>query len=257
MTVALFIGSDCPRKCRPKSLRDPRLQSPSPWSTSRFTARARRQSGRGRGRPGRNRVPAARYATRQIAAYPVVYALHGYSIGAEQWTQEIHVPQTIEGAFAQGAQEMIVVLPDSKTVAQRIDVLELRHHWRFRELHRARRGRLHRRALPHHRQAHEPRPGRPLHGRLRGHAHRHEALRCLRQPVHHEPLLPVGARAGPGGRRPRESGSGHEDARPIQPVCRSSRAPNLPVRPPGRPIRAIRPCTSICPRRTEFPGRRC
>ncbi|MGA9885124.1 MAG: alpha/beta fold hydrolase [Candidatus Acidiferrales bacterium] len=48
--------------------------------------------------------------------YPVVYALHGYSIGAEQWTHEIRVPQTIEGAFAQGAKEMIVVLPDSKTV---------------------------------------------------------------------------------------------------------------------------------------------
>ena len=48
--------------------------------------------------------------------YPVVYALHGYSIGAEQWSQEIHVPQTIEGAFAEGAKEMIVVLPDSKTV---------------------------------------------------------------------------------------------------------------------------------------------
>ena len=37
--------------------------------------------------------------------YPVVYALHGYSIGAEQWSHEIHVPQTIEGAFAQGAKE--------------------------------------------------------------------------------------------------------------------------------------------------------
>jgi len=48
--------------------------------------------------------------------YPVVYALHGYSIGAEQWTSEIRVPQTIEGAFALGANEMIVVLPDSKTV---------------------------------------------------------------------------------------------------------------------------------------------
>ncbi len=48
--------------------------------------------------------------------YPVVYALHGYSIGAEQWTHEIHVPQTIEGAFGQGAKEMIVVLPDSKTL---------------------------------------------------------------------------------------------------------------------------------------------
>src|SRR6201985_3033075 len=48
--------------------------------------------------------------------YPVVYALHGYSIGAEQWSQEIHVPQTIEGALAKGARDMIVVLPDSKTV---------------------------------------------------------------------------------------------------------------------------------------------
>ena len=48
--------------------------------------------------------------------YPVVYALHGYSIGAEQWSHEIHVPQTIEGGFAQGAHEFIVVLPDSKTI---------------------------------------------------------------------------------------------------------------------------------------------
>jgi enterochelin esterase-like enzyme len=55
------------------------------------------------------------YAAEQARRYPVVYALHGYSIGAEQWAKEIHVPQTIEGAFAQGAREMIVVLPDSKT----------------------------------------------------------------------------------------------------------------------------------------------
>jgi enterochelin esterase-like enzyme len=56
------------------------------------------------------------YARQESRRYPVVYALHGYSIGAEQWAKEIHVPQTIEGAFAQGAPEMIVVLPDSKTV---------------------------------------------------------------------------------------------------------------------------------------------
>ncbi|MET0308189.1 MAG: alpha/beta fold hydrolase [Sphingomonas sp.] len=48
--------------------------------------------------------------------YPVVYALHGYSIGAEQWSKEIHVPQTVEGAFAKGAKEMILVFPDSKTI---------------------------------------------------------------------------------------------------------------------------------------------
>jgi S-formylglutathione hydrolase FrmB len=58
----------------------------------------------------------ASYIKEKSRRYPVVYALHGYSIGAEQWTHEIHVPQTIEGAFAQGAKEMIVVLPDSKTL---------------------------------------------------------------------------------------------------------------------------------------------
>lgn len=56
------------------------------------------------------------YVKEKKRRYPVVYALHGYSIGAEQWSHEIHVPQTIEGAFAQGAKEMIVVLPDSKTL---------------------------------------------------------------------------------------------------------------------------------------------
>ena len=40
------------------------------------------------------------YAKEKHRRYPVVYALHGFSIGA----------------FAQGAKEMIVVLPDSKTV---------------------------------------------------------------------------------------------------------------------------------------------
>ena len=56
------------------------------------------------------------YTKEKRRRYPVVYALHGYSIGAEQWTKEIHVPQTIEGAFELGAKEMIVVVPDSKTL---------------------------------------------------------------------------------------------------------------------------------------------
>jgi enterochelin esterase-like enzyme len=47
--------------------------------------------------------------------YPVVYALHGYFIGAREWMGEIHMPQTAEGAFAKGVPEMILVLPDSKT----------------------------------------------------------------------------------------------------------------------------------------------
>jgi S-formylglutathione hydrolase FrmB len=56
------------------------------------------------------------YAINRTRRYPVVYALHGFFIGAEQWTHEIHVPQTIEGAFALGAHEMIVVLADSKSI---------------------------------------------------------------------------------------------------------------------------------------------
>lgn len=56
------------------------------------------------------------YAKAPQRRYPVVYALHGYSIGAQQWTGEIHVPQVIEGALAKGAHEMIFVFPDSKTV---------------------------------------------------------------------------------------------------------------------------------------------
>ena len=56
------------------------------------------------------------YAENRNRRYPVVYGLHGYTIGAEQWSKEIHVPQTLEGAFAKGARELIVVLPDSKTL---------------------------------------------------------------------------------------------------------------------------------------------
>lgn len=57
-----------------------------------------------------------RYARNPKRRYPVVYALHGYSIGAQQWMGEIHVPQVIEGGMARGAREMIFVFPDSKTV---------------------------------------------------------------------------------------------------------------------------------------------
>jgi enterochelin esterase-like enzyme len=56
------------------------------------------------------------YAANPRKRYPVVYALHGYFIGADQWSKEIHMPLTAEGAFAKGAREMIVVLPDSKTI---------------------------------------------------------------------------------------------------------------------------------------------
>lgn len=56
------------------------------------------------------------YAEQKSRHYPVVYALHGYPVGAEQWTHDMHMPQIIEGAFANGSREFIVVVPDSKTV---------------------------------------------------------------------------------------------------------------------------------------------
>lgn len=55
------------------------------------------------------------YETARTRRYPVVYALHGYSINNEKWTTEIHTPQTIEGAFASGTREMIVVLADAQS----------------------------------------------------------------------------------------------------------------------------------------------
>ncbi|WP_254913972.1 alpha/beta hydrolase [Sphingobium sp. Z007] len=56
------------------------------------------------------------YGQDRARRYPVVYALHGYSIGAEQWSREIHLSTTAQNAFAKGAKDMILVLPDSKTV---------------------------------------------------------------------------------------------------------------------------------------------
>src|ERR1700731_4395771 len=51
------------------------------------------------------------YKKEKNRRYPVVYALHGYSIGAEQWTHEIHVPQPVEGAFAHEAKGVTWLLP--------------------------------------------------------------------------------------------------------------------------------------------------
>jgi enterochelin esterase-like enzyme len=54
------------------------------------------------------------YAREPKRRYPVVYALHGFSIGADQWLKELHAPDTIQAAFAKGTPEMILVFPDSK-----------------------------------------------------------------------------------------------------------------------------------------------
>ncbi len=56
------------------------------------------------------------YAKNPKKHYPVIYALHGYSISNEMWTQEIKTPQTVEGAFALGTPGMIIVMPNSRTL---------------------------------------------------------------------------------------------------------------------------------------------
>jgi S-formylglutathione hydrolase FrmB len=56
------------------------------------------------------------YAKSGRRRYPVLYALHGYSISNEKWTTEIKTPQTVEGAFATGTREMIVVLANAQTL---------------------------------------------------------------------------------------------------------------------------------------------
>lgn len=56
------------------------------------------------------------YAKETARRYPVVYALHGYSINNVIWSGEIKTPQTIEGAFATGTREMIVVMASAQTV---------------------------------------------------------------------------------------------------------------------------------------------
>jgi enterochelin esterase-like enzyme len=58
----------------------------------------------------------ADYRSNTTKRYPVVYALHGYSIDNEKWTTEVKTPQTIDGAFESGVKDMIVVLPDSRTL---------------------------------------------------------------------------------------------------------------------------------------------
>ena len=101
------------------------------------------------------------------------------------------MPQTIEGAFAQGAQDMIVVLPDSKTVYNGSmysssvttgDFEQFIAHDVVAYID------AHYRTIPN-------RLSRGLVGHSMGgygaSAHRHEASRRVRQPLHHEPVLHV------------------------------------------------------------------
>ena len=81
--------------------------------------------------------------------------------------------------------------------------------------------------------------------------HRHEARRRVRQPLHHEPVLPVAARRRRSGApRPnpaqRRGAGGGQDRRRIRRSCPSACAPSWPRRRRGRRTRRTRRSTSIC-----------
>lgn len=56
------------------------------------------------------------YASSPARHYPVVYNLHGYSLTAERWVGILGAPDSIDAAVAEGARELIIVMPDAMTV---------------------------------------------------------------------------------------------------------------------------------------------
>ena len=100
----MALGASLAPRCRPRCR--PWWPAPSPSTVERIKIHGAALEGNLEGDAVDRDVlvflPPS-YAKEKRRRYPVVYALHGYSIGAEQWSHEIHVPQTIEGAFAQGA----------------------------------------------------------------------------------------------------------------------------------------------------------
>ena len=55
------------------------------------------------------------YAAEPDRRYPVVYFLHGYSVGVEAYVRLLDLPGAMDRAVAGGAREMILVLPDALT----------------------------------------------------------------------------------------------------------------------------------------------
>jgi enterochelin esterase-like enzyme len=56
------------------------------------------------------------YSETPARRYPVVYFLHGYTVGAEAYVRFLGLPNTADAAIANGGREMIIVLPDAYTV---------------------------------------------------------------------------------------------------------------------------------------------
>ena len=160
------------------------------------------------------------YAREKSRRYPVVYALHGYSIGAEQWAEGDPRAADHRGRLRAGRPRDDRRPAGFEDGAQRLDVLEFGHDGRLRAVRLGRPRRLRRRPLPDDSESREPRPRGPLDGRLRRHAHRHEARRRVRQPLHHEPVLPVAPR-----RRSRQPASSRRRCQTVKTPADSATLP--------------------------------
>jgi enterochelin esterase-like enzyme len=56
------------------------------------------------------------YTRETTRRYPVIYFLHGYSVGAQAYVRSLGLPESVDGAMASGKiGEMILVLPDAFT----------------------------------------------------------------------------------------------------------------------------------------------
>ena len=130
---------------------------------------------------------------------------------------------------------------------RRQHVLELRGDGRLGSVRREGSRGLRRQPLPHARETREPRPRRPLDGRLRHDSHRHEVPRCVLEPVFVEPML-HGREPRAIGRAVRRRAEGQDGRR-----HRGARADRLRhesdagLAPPRGPrTRRIRRSTSTC-----------
>jgi S-formylglutathione hydrolase FrmB len=117
--LALFVWFSIPASAQVETEQPPLVEGARPVVIERIRVHSPSVEGNLEGNSADREVIVVlppSYRADPTRRYPVVYALHGYFIGAEQWIKEIRVPQVVEGAFAQGVPEMIVVLPDSKTL---------------------------------------------------------------------------------------------------------------------------------------------
>jgi len=55
------------------------------------------------------------YGTEPSRRYPVVYFLHGYSVGVEAYVKLLELPAAMDRAVAAGVRDMILVMPDAFT----------------------------------------------------------------------------------------------------------------------------------------------